>query len=416
MKFKITSTQPSLPLRYKFYTLGALYLSACGLMVGYVAGMLGSFAALSLGAIMLVGGGLIVEMYRRRHSIDQVSERLEQVSDQQDEMISDIEQMRMYVSATSKSETQDTQKGPMRSADVKPKVSKVVSKVRRSNDTSMNEAAKRIPKVPVIQQSDDDVVQYSDAVTEELIFTAIEQSSVDVFMQPVVSLPQRQMQMMEVFARLRAGRGKSLSAAQYLEIANRNKLQERIDNLLLKQSLEAIKADAKRGIQCAYMLNIQNATVKDASFMNDLVTFLRGHKSLASRLVFEVKQADLVSMPAKSLDVLKALSKLGCGISMDQVETPQINRDLMREVGVQFIKISGERLKDFAASDAGVEVMHRIQQSLSEDNISIVADRIEDERTLCEILDLEIMYGQGYLFGKPDRESVYDRSNAKKTA
>ena len=42
--------------------------------------------------------------------------------------------------------------------------------------------------------------------------------------------------------------------------------------------------------------------------------------------------------------------------------------------------------------------------------IDLIADRIEDERTVIEILDLDIGFGQGHLFGqpKPIKDSVLE--------
>jgi cyclic-di-GMP phosphodiesterase TipF (flagellum assembly factor) len=164
------------------------------------------------------------------------------------------------------------------------------------------------------------------------------------------------------------------------------------------------------------MLNIEANTLMDGAFMKDLLSFLKINARLASRLVFEVNQSALSDMKKDTRQVLQALSKLGCGVSMDQVEDPQIDRELIREIGVRYIKISGMRLNDFAPSNEGGQDMRRIKQALTQDRVSLIADKIEDERILCEILDLEIDYGQGYLFGKPDRESVYDLKSRPRTA
>jgi cyclic-di-GMP phosphodiesterase TipF (flagellum assembly factor) len=222
--------------------------------------------------------------------------------------------------------------------------------------------------------------------------------------------------MMEVFARLRAGNGQSLTATQYMGIAKRKGLQVRLDNLLLRQGLETIRKDVDSSLSRVYMLNIEANTLMDGAFMKDLLSFLKVNARLASRLVFEVNQSALSDMKKDTRKVLQALSKIGCGVSMDQVEDPQIDRELIREIGVRYIKISGMRLKDFATSNEGVQVMRRIKQALAQDSVSLIADKIEGERILCEILDLEIDYGQGYLFGKPDRESVYDLKSRPRTA
>jgi len=388
--------------RYRLYVVGTLYLCVCFVTLGFVAGMWGAPLMTVSAFTMLVAGGVWFESHRRRSSIKKVSRSVSVVSDTQDEMISDIQQMRKYVDVTNTAPMAKSSKAKFSSTKVKTEVSNA-----SDSKDSTNKSVER--KVIV-----DTPLHYSEAVTEELIHTAIERSSVEVYLQPIVALPQRRVVMMEVFARLRAGNGQTLSANQYMDMAKSKNLQIRLDNLLLKQGLAVIKKDVRRSINRSYMLNIEENTLRDASFMEDLLGFLKDNTRLASRLVFEIKQSSLVSMENNSLQVLKALAKLGCVISMDQVEDPNIDRDFMREIGVGYIKVSGERLKEFSATDEGVSIMKRIKDNLAADNVAIIADKIEDEKTLCELLDLEIDYGQGYLFGKPDRESVYDRS--RKTA
>ncbi|MBL4589216.1 MAG: EAL domain-containing protein [Alphaproteobacteria bacterium] len=394
--------------RYRLYIVGTLYLCVCFVTLGFVAGMWGAPLMTVSAFTMLVAGGVWFESHRRRSSIKKVSRSVSVVSDTQDEMISDIQQMRKYVDVTNTAPMAKSSKAKLSSTKVRTEVSNASdSKDSRNKASTSNKPVER--KVIVDTPS-----HYSEAVTEELIHTAIERSSVEVYLQPVVALPQRRIVMMEVFARLRAGNGQTLSANQYMDIAKSRNLQIRLDNLLLKQGLAVIKKDVRRSINRSYMLNIEENTLRDASFMADLLGFLKSNTRLSSRLVFEIKQSSLVSMEKNSLQVLKALAKLGCVISMDQVENPHIDRDFMREIGVGYIKVSGDRLKDFSATDEGISIMKRIKANLAADNVAIIADKIEDEKTLCELLDLEIDYGQGYLFGKPDRESVYDRS--RKTA
>ncbi len=347
-----------MPNRYKIYAVGTLYVSVCALSLGFIAGMWGlPFMVISLG-LMALAGFSGAEFYKNRLSFKKIKNDLDDIFENQEK----------------KTEILKVKLSPAPLKPARPRV----------------KAKKNMP--------------YSDAVTEELIHTAIDKQSVDVFFQPIVRLPNRRVVMMEVFARLRTGKGNSLSASHYMEFAKSKNLQVRLDNLLLRQRLKGIKKDVRQAVRRSYMLNIEENTLTDSLFMEDLLVFLKSNVHLAPRLVFEVTQLSLSAMKKESVDILKALTKLGCGLSMDQVENPQIDRHFMKSIGVKYIKISAERLKGFALNDEGIKMIRRIKSSLAEDKIHLISDKIEDEKTLCEILDLEIDYGQGYLFGKPTRE------------
>ncbi len=44
---------------------------------------------------------------------------------------------------------------------------------------------------------------------------------------------------------------------------------------------------------------------------------------------------------------------------------------------------------------------HDLKEMLSRSDIDLVAEKIETERQVVEILDLKVDFGQGYLFGPP---------------
>ncbi|MGE4313226.1 MAG: EAL domain-containing protein, partial [Pseudobdellovibrionaceae bacterium] len=126
------------------------------------------------------------------------------------------------------------------------------------------------------------------------------------------------------------------------------------------------------------------------------------NKKLAPYLIFELSQGAYACLNAKERAIMKALRQLGCRFSVDNITDPHFNRGLLAELGVGFLKLSSERLKAFMGTDVSVSVMQRIKQQLEKDKIAIIAERIEDEAVLREILDLELDYGQGFVFGQPE--------------
>ncbi len=356
-----------------------------------------------MGVVALMG----LESYRGAISIKNLFGRINALANLQNDMMNDIEQMQKLLHEIneitekefhkiSRNSSEYKNKGSTKPKTIQPKKPKVLSP-----KPSSSPSASRPVRV-------DKSLHYSDAVTEELIRTAIDRSYVEVFLQPIVRLPHRRVVMLEVFARLGVGNGQTLSASEYMKIAKEKNLQVHLDNLLLQQSLEAIKEDSKdeedNKKPLSYMLNIEESTLKNLPFMKDLLTFLQSNRALAGRLVFEITQTSFQGMKQESLEIIKSLAQLGCGVSMDQVETPHIDREFMRDIGVRYIKIAAARLAGFSTSDEGIRMMNRIKESLSEDGVSVIADKIEDEPTLFELLDLEIDYGQGYLFGKPENK------------
>ena len=241
---------------------------------------------------------------------------------------------------------------------------------------------------------------------EDRILRAIEQNDIELFFQPVVRLPARRVAFFEIYARIKMGGETALPAAEYMEVARRNNVDTLVDFALMMQTLRVLKFTSDK---LPVILNIEPETIKSPGFMRDLLAYMRENRSMANKLIFEIRQSALENIDDDTRRILKALSVLGCRLSMDQVEQPSVDRAFLREIGVRFIKISSSRLQKFTRDDKAIDLMHRIKNQFAKDDITIIADRVESEQVLKEILDLELDYGQGFVFGRPDRVGAYEK-------
>ncbi|MDF3025674.1 MAG: hypothetical protein K0R10_3035 [Alphaproteobacteria bacterium] len=241
-------------------------------------------------------------------------------------------------------------------------------------------------------------------LTDEQVLTlvraAVKQDRIDLFMQPIVNLPQRKLRFFEMFSRIRIKPQVYLAAERYIEVAIRQDLAPSIDNLLLLRSLQMIRDTGDDSH--AYFCNITSLTLNDPKFMGDLVEFIAQNRELAPRLVFELGQRDLASISADALPVLGGLSSLGCRFSMDLVKSISFDYAQLEARRIRFIKVEAGLLLKELKDSGGLRRLKRIKSELDTNGIDMIVEKIESEKQLIELLDLDIDYGQGYLFGKPE--------------
>ncbi len=251
-----------------------------------------------------------------------------------------------------------------------------------------------------------DFAKYSDTVIAELVHHAVRKDAIDLFMQPVVSLPQRKPRMHEVYARIRAGAGAYIPAERFLGMAQKERLLPAIDNLLLLRCLKALR-DQGGESGTPYIINVSGATLNDRGFMNELVAFLSQNHKMANRLILELPQKDLTEQGEVIGPVIGGLAKLGCRFSMDRVRNRTIDINFLKGSHIRFIKLDAGWILKESQSQAGFSRVARLKKQLDAAGIDLIAERIESETTLRELLDFSIDYGQGYLFGKPDHQGAY---------
>lgn len=249
--------------------------------------------------------------------------------------------------------------------------------------------------------------EYSDSVIAELINHAIENERIEIFAQPIVKLPSRRLQYLELFARIRARSGIYLTADDYRSLAEKETTIENVDHLLLLHVLDTIRNDARRHIDIGYFINISSRCLKDKNYMTDLLEFVRMKRDLSSRLIFELQYADLKNLSPACFKLIDGLTHIGCKFSVDNISDSKFDADDLAEKGFSFLKFSAGKLMEMCSSSRGEMEVAQMKSTLDKSRMTLIVEKMESEHDLKELLDFEIDLGEGYLFGRPDLEMAY---------
>lgn len=254
----------------------------------------------------------------------------------------------------------------------------------------------------------DDGSGLSDMVVSELLGHAVNNKRVDVFLQPIVRLPQRQCKFYEAFARVRAKPGVYVPAGRYQKLAMRDGVMNDIDALLLATCLNTIKQTEARETAPPYFLNITSGTIRNGAFMNNLLLFLAKNRGLAARLIFEIQHQDFIDMDLPELKIISGIGKLGCRFSIDHVQSLDIDVPDLQRFNVRFVKVPAQMLLDARASGREQAQMWKYKRLLEGNGIGLIVEKVENEKMMREITDFDPHYGQGFLFGRPDVQGLYE--------
>jgi cyclic-di-GMP phosphodiesterase TipF (flagellum assembly factor) len=235
----------------------------------------------------------------------------------------------------------------------------------------------------------------------EIIRCALEENRVDLYLQPVVSLPQRKLRFYEALSRLRSEDGTIIMPAQYIKIAAPAGLMSVVDNLLLFRCVQIVRRLTQKHRDIAVFCNISGHTLTDSEFFPQFLDFMHHHRDLAGHIIFEFSQdAVLAAGPAEEAN-LRYLANLGFRLSMDQVTKLDLDFARVKKLGFHFLKVRAATLvsgmKDAGAAVAGED----FKNLLSRTGVNLIAERVEDEKTVVQLLEFNVDFGQGYLFGEP---------------
>jgi len=230
---------------------------------------------------------------------------------------------------------------------------------------------------------------------------ALERARVVLFVQPIVSLPNRRVRFYETFSRIRLDDGELIGPERYLRIATEAGLIAAIDNNLLFRCVQLMRRLRRHDRAYGFFCNISPHTLRDETFFPQFIEFLAENAELAGDLVFEFTQTDVEQHYAAVENGLERLARLGYRFSLDRVSRQGLNFRALAQRHFRYVKFDTNLIMELQASPDGPARIDKLASEASAAGISIIIEKIETERDLVELLDHRFSFGQGYLFGSP---------------
>ena len=134
------------------------------------------------------------------------------------------------------------------------------------------------------------------------------------------------------------------------------------------------------------------------------------NRDIASSVIFELRADRFETRSKTVIQNMGKLVALGYRFSIDQVSTLNLDLPRLQAGGVRFVKFSGAALVEQLRDPMGSRPISSINRPLNGDevpsvfrryDITLIAEKMEDEASVVEVLEYQIPYGQGHVFGSP---------------
>ena len=156
-----------------------------------------------------------------------------------------------------------------------------------------------------------------------------------------------------------------------------------------------------RNKEVGVFCNVAAATLANSATFSQCLDFLEANRALAPALVIEFKQATFRSLGPTETEHLAALAQRGYRFSIDHVTDLRIDPRDLADRGVRFIKVPAALLLDPKQTSSSDIHPSDLSDLLGRFGIDLIAERIEGERSVVDLLDYDVRFGQGFLFAPP---------------
>ena len=261
------------------------------------------------------------------------------------------------------------------------------------------------PTPPAVQAQAAHPVQIANGRNQtQLLATlrnAVDENRIDIFLQPMVTLPQRKVRFYEAVTRVRDERDQLIAAEEFISIAEASGLIGRIDNMVMLRCVQVLRRLMVRNKDVGVFCNVAASTLGNSTSFAQCLDFLEANRALAPSLVLEFKQSTFRNLGPAETENLAALAQRGFRFSIDHVTDLRIEPRELADRGVRFIKVPASLLLDPRQASTSDIHPSDLSDLLGRFGIDLIAERIEGERAVVDLLDYDVRFGQGFLFAPP---------------
>ena len=228
-----------------------------------------------------------------------------------------------------------------------------------------------------------------------MVAAALDANRVDLYLQPIVTLPQRKVRYYEALTRLRTEAGEVLPAQAFLAHAESAGLITKIDQLLAFRCAQVLRRLTSNNPDIALFCNVSATTLREPDAFAQFLGFLQANRVIAPSLILEFHQSVIRGLAAPEQERLATLADLGFRFSMDQVSDLQLEAGELAGRSVRYIKVPASLLLD-RTSVAGPVRPADLSELLSRLGIDLIAEKVEREETVVDLIDLRRALWPGF--------------------
>mgnify|MGYP000017639287 CR=1 FL=1 len=228
--------------------------------------------------------------------------------------------------------------------------------------------------------------------------------------QPIVDLKTGEVVGCEMLARFKDANG-SVYPDMFIPIIQELGLTWPFTEMLLAKALDELEKIETFQQGFRFSFNVFPSDI----ITNDIQTLTNNQRLLESRfkLILEITENEFLEEQSAQRN-LTHISKVGIAVAIDDFGTGYSNLMQLKKISSEILKIDRSWLFDLEEGAIKASMISHIVNIAHTSKLEIVAEGVENEQQREILENMNIEYGQGWVFGKPmlakDLALVYERS------
>ena len=206
----------------------------------------------------------------------------------------------------------------------------------------------------------------------------------------------------EILLRMLDDNDTVLRPATFMPTAENFNLMPSIDRWVVEHTFKLLQERAQHNDNIGMLsINLSAQSLDDDNFLGFVVDCLDKTKVSADKICFEITESAAISNLISATRFMSILRGMGCRFSLDDFGRGFSSYGYLKNLPVDYLKIDGSFVRDLVNDDIDHAMVSSINQIGHTMGVQTIAEYVETEETLEQLIHLGVDHVQGYQLGKP---------------
>jgi diguanylate cyclase (GGDEF)-like protein/PAS domain S-box-containing protein len=236
------------------------------------------------------------------------------------------------------------------------------------------------------------------------IESAIDHQRFSLMQQPIMSLSSHSIgdEHIEVLVRMQDEGGAMIMPDAFIPAAERYNIMHSVDRWVIREAFRWLSVNPERLAElglCA--INLSGQSLGELNLHEYILEQLRHYDLPADKISFEITETAVVSRLDQAARFMSLLKRRGFRFALDDFGTGMSSFAYLKHLPVDYLKIDGSFVRNMLNDPVDRAMVKSINQAGHLMGLQTIAEYVENDQILEQLIDIGVDYAQGYCIERP---------------
>ncbi len=269
-------------------------------------------------------------------------------------------------------------------------------------DAALHEAKRANNNSRILRFKPDILTTEKTLETERKIRYALENNTVFFNLQPQYDI-EHNLRGFEALARMRDADGNIVNPGEFIPVAEKTGLVDRIDLRVFELSMEFLSnvLKAKKDSDIIISCNVSVRHLMKNNFIEELKDIIVKYQVPTSHIEIEITESVMIDSLEKALQRIDEIKDMGMKVAIDDFGTGYSSLSYLNNFPSDLLKIDKSFIDLMNTSESSKQYVATIVSIGHILNLHVISEGVEDEAQIETLKEIGCDYIQGFVWGRP---------------